>query len=289
MARYLKLLALICIGCMATALTACGEGSSTQSSSTVLTGEEGRPEVPVPAGPPPAKLVVDDIEKGSGPPAKEGDEMSVRYFRFGYKNHRIYEDHWNQRPTSFTLGGGEMVDAWEAGLRGMKAGGRRELILPEKMTFGGAAEIYVIDALSVKPSKLPDETGPNASLRKVKGTGATPKIKIPPGPPPKELVVRELKKGSGRGAVRGERLGVRSLGVNYKTHRVQSLWSSNPPYSFVLGAGTVRKGWEIGLKGMKLGARRELLLPSRLAYGDGPMVYVVELLEMEKPTPRRQG
>lgn len=246
--------------------------------------------MPIPVGPPPKKLVVVDLQKGSGAPARDGDELRVRYFNLAYHGHQIYEDQWRDGYGPFKLGSGQMVEAWEEGLPGIQAGTRRVLIVPGGgETFVDKPEIYVVEVLSIKPSKLPDETGPNASLRKVKGTGATPKLEIPPGPPPKELVVRELKKGSGRGAVRGERLGVRSLGVNYKTHRVQNLWINNPPYSFVLGGGAVRKGWEIGLKGMKLGARRELLLPSRLAYGDGPMVYVVELLEMEKPTPRRQG
>lgn len=43
------------------------------------------------------------------------------------------------------------------------------------------------------------------------------------------------------------------------------------------------------MKGMKLGGRRELIVPSRLAYGDGMMVYVIELLAMEKRKPNRAG
>ena len=92
---------------------------------------------------------------------------------------------------------------------------------------------------------------------------------------------------------RGERLGARFIDVNYKTKRVQDFWgdgqSESAPYAFMLGQGEVRKGWEIALPGRRLGTRLELLLPSRLAYGEGPMRYVVELTEREKPTPDREG
>ena len=50
-----------------------------------------------------------------------------------------------------------------------------------------------------------------------------------------------------------------------------------------VGSGEVRDGWETGLKGMRVGGRRELILPSMLAYGTGALIYIVELLAIEKP------
>ncbi len=272
---------------MALALGGCGSGSST---SAVLQGKEGRPDVPIPDGQAPSRLVVVDLKKGSGTAAEKGAEMSLRYFRFSYGDHRISEDRWKGSPTSFTLGSGQVVPAWEKGLLGMKAGGRRELILPSKMTFAKTPEIYVVDAISVTH---PKRSAHAELLETVAPTGAKPRIAVPPGPPPKKLVVRELKKGTGGRVRRGERLGARFIDVNYKTKRVQDFWgdgqSESAPYAFMLGQGEVRKGWEIALPGRRLGTRLELLLPSRLAYGEGPMRYVVELTEREKPTPDREG
>jgi peptidylprolyl isomerase len=271
------------VALMALALTACGSGSSaTNSGSIILQGREGRPDVPVPAGPPPAELVVKDLKEGTGPGAEKGGEISLRYFRFTYRDHKMYEDKWREAPISHTLGTGQLVEAWERGLIGMKAEGRRELILPAKMTFAKVPEIYVIDAVSVKPPKRSTNA---ARVEKVPATGTKPKMTVPPGPPPKELVVRELKAGTG-GRVRvGERIGVRFMDVNYKTKNVQDFWTGeqpgSAPYSFILGQGRVREGWEIAIPGTKLGTRLELLLPSRLAYGDGPMRYVIEFLERE--------
>lgn len=105
---------------------------------------------------------------------------------------------------------------------------------------------------------------------------------VPPGPPPKYLVVRDLKKGFGAPAHHGERIGVQYVAVAYKTGRpFEVRWQQPQPFSFAFGGGEVRKGWEIGLKGLRVGGRRELILPSRLAYGTGALVYVVELLEVE--------
>jgi peptidylprolyl isomerase len=130
-------------------------------------------------------------------------------------------------------------------------------------------------------------------IERVTPTGAKPRIAASLGPPPKKLVVRKLKKGSGRRVRRGEQLGARFIDINYRTKRVQDFWEGGQggaaPYLFALGEGEVRKGWEIALPGQRLGTRLELLLPSRLAYGEGSMRYVVELIELiAKPTPDRK-
>ena len=118
-----------------------------------------------------------------------------------------------------------------------------------------------------------------------------PKVTVPKGPPPKKLVVKEIKKGTGKEAKAGDEVTVQYVGVNYKSGReFDSSWSRNEPFPFQLGAGMVIPGWDQGVAGMKVGGRRELIIPPNLAYGPagappaiGPnetLVFVIDLLKV---------
>ena len=69
--------------------------------------------------------------------------------------------------------------------------------------------------------------------------------------------------------------------------------SLNPgrgPFTFTLGVGSVIKGWDLGVKGMKVGGKRKLTIPPELGYGDqgasvippgATLIFEVDLLEVE--------
>lgn len=95
-----------------------------------------------------------------------------------------------------------------------------------------------------------------------------PKVTPPKGAPPKQLVTNDLEEGSGAEAKAGDEITVQYVGVNYKTGKeFDSSWSRNEPFTFVLGEGFVIPGWEEGFEGMKVGGRRELVIPPDLGYG----------------------
>lgn len=97
---------------------------------------------------------------------------------------------------------------------------------------------------------------------------AIPDPKVPSGPPPKELVIKDLKKGSGATAKVGDEVSVEYVGVVYKTkERFDATWGSGEPFTFKLGAQEVIKGWDQGIVGMQVGGERELIIPPNLAYG----------------------
>jgi peptidylprolyl isomerase len=119
-----------------------------------------------------------------------------------------------------------------------------------------------------------------------------PKVTVPSGAPPKELEETELIEGSGAEAKAGDEVTVNYVGVGYESkEEFDSSWSRNEPFSFSLGAGQVIPGWEQGVEGMKVGGRRELVIPPELAYGSagsppaiGPnetLIFVVDLLKAE--------
>ena len=117
-----------------------------------------------------------------------------------------------------------------------------------------------------------------------------PEVTVPDGEPPTELVENELIEGTGAEAKKGDEVTVQYVGVGYESEEeFDSSWSRNEPFAFSLGAGQVIPGWEMGVEGMKVGGRRELIIPGDLAYGQagsppaiGPnetLIFVVDLLE----------
>jgi peptidylprolyl isomerase len=116
-----------------------------------------------------------------------------------------------------------------------------------------------------------------------------PKVTPPSGPAPSKLEVKDLITGTGAEAKAGETVTVNYVGILYKGGKeFDASWKRNEPFTFALGKGQVIPGWDEGLVGMKVGGRRELIIPSALAYGakgspptipaNAPLVFVVDLL-----------
>ena len=123
------------------------------------------------------------------------------------------------------------------------------------------------------------------------GEKTKPEVTVPKGAPPKKLEVKEIEEGSGAEAKSGDKVTVQYVGVSYKNGKeFDSSWSRNEPFSFTLGAGEVIPGWDQGVEGMKVGGRRELIIPPNLAYGEAgappaiapneTLVFVIDLLEV---------
>jgi peptidylprolyl isomerase len=145
-------------------------------------------------------------------------------------------------------------------------------------------------------SSSSDEGGQAASAAtttaKLLKPQAKPVLVPPKGPPPKKLVIRDLKAGSGPTARSGDKVTAEYTGFNFVNHEEFTNhahdWGKGEPLVFTIGGGEVLKGMDQGVVGMKVGGRRELVVPPDLAYGNeqpppevGPnetVIFVVELL-----------
>jgi peptidylprolyl isomerase len=118
-----------------------------------------------------------------------------------------------------------------------------------------------------------------------------PTVPVPKGPAPSHLVVKDLVTGSGTAAAANRTVTVNYVGVLYNNGKeFDSSWSRNQPFTTPLSAGAVIPGWVQGIQGMKVGGRRELIIPPALAYGksgspptippNSTLVFVVDLLSV---------
>ena len=158
-------LILIALACAALAGAGCGSDSEEQPSSATpeapATPAATKPEITVPKGKAPEKLVVNDITEGSGPVAEAGTNVQVHYVGISFANGRQFDASWDRgEPFSFQLGAGQVIPGWDQGVQGMKVGGRRQLVIPPDLAYGkqgsppaiGPDEtlVFVIDLLGVE-------------------------------------------------------------------------------------------------------------------------------------------
>jgi peptidylprolyl isomerase len=118
-----------------------------------------------------------------------------------------------------------------------------------------------------------------------------PVVTVPTGPAPTKLVTKDLVTGTGQTVKPGQTVTVNYVGDLYKGGKeFDSSWKTGQPATFPLTAGGVIQGWVQGIPGMKVGGRRELIIPASLAYGkagrpptipaNSPLVFVVDLLSI---------
>jgi peptidylprolyl isomerase len=117
-------------------------------------------------------------------------------------------------------------------------------------------------------------------------------VTIPDGPPPPQLLVEDLRTGTGADAVAGKNVLVLYLGVSWSTKEaVRPVLGPRAGLPFRLGAGQVIAGWDQGVAAMRVGGRRKLIIPPGLGYGPGgyppligpneTLVFVVDLVAVQ--------
>ncbi|HEY5304803.1 MAG TPA: FKBP-type peptidyl-prolyl cis-trans isomerase [Acidimicrobiales bacterium] len=119
--------------------------------------------------------------------------------------------------------------------------------------------------------------------------GKAPTMVVPTTPAPKVLEVADLIKGTGVTLKLGDKITAQYVLADYASHKdLQSSWTSGA-FSATFANGQLIPGWLKGMPGMKVGGRRELIVPSSLAYGpsgqapipgNDTLVFIVDLLKI---------
>jgi FKBP-type peptidyl-prolyl cis-trans isomerase FkpA len=122
-------------------------------------------------------------------------------------------------------------------------------------------------------------------------TTATPAPSAEPAAAASELKFEDIKVGEGAVAEAGKQVVVHYTGTLTDGTKFDSSLDRNDPFTFSLGAGQVIKGWDEGVKGMKVGGKRKLTIPPQLGYGEAgaggvippnaTLIFEVELLDVK--------
>jgi FKBP-type peptidyl-prolyl cis-trans isomerase len=102
-------------------LTGCGKEESVSSDTTA--GET-------------ATLLIQDEVVGTGTEAKSGDTVTVHYTGWLTDGTKFDSSVDRNEPFTFNLGAGEVIPGWDAGVAGMKEGGKRKLTIPPELAYG---------------------------------------------------------------------------------------------------------------------------------------------------------
>lgn len=135
------------------------EGFRAESNEDAM-NELTKPEIELPGGDAPEELTIRDLVVGDGAEAKPGRVVRVHYVGVAFASGKEFDASWDRgQPFKFAVGGGRVIKGWDRGIRGMKVGGRREIIVPPRLGYGnqspsplipaGSTLVFVVDLLSV--------------------------------------------------------------------------------------------------------------------------------------------
>lgn len=319
-----RALAAVLVGAALVLTSACGSSESAATSTTAAPTTTTKPPkcgegvTKAPAPPPeiaekPAvtvtkkdatatKLATEDLVVGTGAEVKAGDCLAANYVGVLAADGTQFDASWDKKtPFEFEVGAGNVIPGWDQGIPGMKVGGRRRLTIPAALAYGAQGSppkippnsnlVFVVDALKVGgpcpvgqvplPQPLPE------------GITEKPEITVDPqDASATEIKSSDLVVGTGTAIKAGDCLTtnyVRALASD--PSKTDSSWDRGEGLRFQVGTGAVIKGWEQGLEGMRIGGRRELVVPAALAYGqqgsppdippDTNLVFVVDAVAVQ--------
>lgn len=225
-----------------------------------------------------------DLVEGDGDSPEEGGTVATDYTIWvqDEDGYTFIVTSAESGPIPFTVGSIDTVfPGWDEGVRTMKVGGKRLLIVPPELALGtqGGGQIPP-DATLVLEIELVEATPP-VEMTEVDPADYT---ETDSG-----LQFYDIKEGDGATPEEGQTVIVHYTGWLEDGTKFDSSLDRGQPFSFPLGTGSVIAGWDEGVATMKVGGMRQLRIPADLAYGEGgsgnippgaTLIFDIELIDV---------
>ena len=230
-----------------------------------------------------AKLEYIEHEKGTGPAAEAGDTVAVHYIGTLMDGTEFDNSHKRGQPIKFPLGQGRVIQGWDQGIAMMNVGGKATLIIPPELGYGarGAGGAIPPNATLKFEVELVDVEKPRkpAIVDSVDYTTTESGLKY-----------ADLVEGDGPSPSSMQTVAVHYSGWLEDGSMFDSSIERGQPFRFPVGGGQVIPGWDEGVATMKVGGKRQLVVPHDLAYGirgyppvippSATLIFEVELLSL---------
>jgi peptidylprolyl isomerase len=226
------------------------------------------------------------IREGDGPDPQAGELVAVHY-RGTLEDGTEFDNSYTRgQPFTFALGRGMVIPGWDEGIALMRVGDKAKLIIPPDLGYGerGAGEvippnatlIFEVELVSIQPGAPDAPTEVEEADYVTTDSG---------------LKYHDLAVGEGPSPEKEQRVSVHYTGWLEDGTKFDSSLDRGQPFAFVLGVGQVIPGWDEGVATMKVGGKRQLVIPPELAYGDrgaggvippnATLIFEVELLDVQ--------
>ncbi len=224
-----------------------------------------------------------DMEEGDGTAVVTGDHIVMNFSIWRDDDVIVGRSADSGEPISIVVGSGELFPGWDEGVIGMSVGGKRQLVIPPELAFGeeGAGDAVPPNTTLIIEVELLEIV----EMPTITDVADEDYITTESG-----LKYYDIVEGDGAAAESGQAITVHYTGWLTDGTVFDSSVERNQPLPFTLGQGSVIAGWDEGVVGMKVGGKRQLVIPADLAYGaegrpgippDATLIFEVELLTIE--------
>ena len=203
-----------------------------------------------------------EVKAGDGPAPQAGDIVSVHYTGKLTDGKKFDSSVDRGQPFQFPLGAGRVIKGWDEGIALMKKGGKAILTIPPELGYGarGAGGVIPPNATLVFEVELVDIlAGAPAAPTKVNEADYQTT--------PSGLKYYDFAVGDGATPKKGQQVAVHYTGWLTDGKKFDSSLDRGEPLVFPIGVGQVIQGWDEGVLSMKVGGKRQLVIPAELGYG----------------------